>query len=192
MKYARRATQGGVFLGKLTLILFAAFGGLCLARQTAAQPPRPLEDSGAYVYVRDSTVDVTFPAGWNIGVSKGLGSWLSMAAEYGDSRRTIPSVAGDLTLGIRTVVAGGRASARLGRATEFGQLLFGVVHASGNAFGVSEASTNACVQAGAGLDYPLTRKVAFRVELDYRVFFNRTSDLGRQVRALTCVVLTVF
>jgi hypothetical protein len=189
---ARRTAPGGFFLWKLTLISFVALVGLSLARQAAAQAPRPLEISTGYVYVRDTTVDVTFPAGWSIGVSKGLGNWLSIAAAYDDGRKTIPSVAGDLTLGVRTIVAGGQASARVGRATEFGQLLFGVVHATGDAFGVSEASTHACVQAGAGLDYPLTRKVAFRVELDYRVFFSRTSDLGRQVRALTGVVLTVF
>jgi hypothetical protein len=173
-------------------VLLAALAVLSLPRPAAAQAARPLEVSAAYAYLRDPTVDVAFPAGWSVGVSKGVRGWLSIAGAYDDSRKTISTVAGELTLGVRTVMAGGQASARLGRATEFGQLLFGVVHASGSAFGVSEASTHASVQTGAGVDYPLTRKVALRVELDYRVFLSHASDLGRQFRALTGVVLTVF
>ena len=173
-------------------VLFAALAVLCLPRPAAAQTARPLEVYAAYAYVRDPSVDVTVPAGWSVGVSKGVTGWLSIAGAYDDSRKTIPTIAGDLVLGVRTVMAGGQASAKLGRATEFGQLLFGVVHASGSAFGISEASTHTSVQAGAGIDYPLTRRVALRVELDYRVFLSHTSDLGRQFRALTGVVLTVF
>jgi hypothetical protein len=169
-------------------VLLVALALLCLPRPAAAQGARPLEVSAAYVYVRDPTVDVTFPVGWSVGVSKGVKSWLSIAGAYDDSRKTIATVAGDLTLGVRTVMAGGQASAKLGRATEFGQLLFGVVHATGSAFGVSESSTHASVQGGAGIDYPLIRNVALRVELDYRVFFSHNSDLGRQFRALTGIV----
>ena len=171
--------------------LIAALAVLCLPRLGAAQVPRPLEVSAAYVYVRDTTVDITFPAGWNVGVSKGVTNWLSVAAAYDDSRKTVPTVAGDLGLGVRTIMVGGEASARLGRATEFGQVLVGVVRASGTAFGISEASTHACVEAGAGIDYPIAGRVALRVELDYRVFFGHGADLGRQVRALTGIVLTV-
>jgi hypothetical protein len=172
-------------------VLFLAFAVLGLPRPAAAQAARPLEVSAAYVYVRDPTVDVALPTGWSVGVSKGVRSWLSIAGAYDDSRKTIATVAGDLTLGVRTIMAGGQASAKLGRATEFGQLLFGVVHGTGSAFGVSEASTHASVQAGAGVDYPIVRRVSLRVELDYRVFFTHTSDLGRQFRALSGIVFTV-
>jgi hypothetical protein len=165
---------------------------LLLPRPVAAQAARQLEVSAAYIYIRDPTVDVTFPAGWSVGVAKGVRGWLSIAGAYDDSRKTIPTVAGDVTLGVRTLMAGGQASARLGRATEFAQVLFGVVHATGAAFGVSEASTHGSVQAGAGIDYPLARKAALRVELDYRVFFSHSSDLGRQVRALTGIVFNVY
>jgi len=161
-------------------------------RAAAAQTARPLEAAAAYVYVRDATVGVSFPVGWSIGVSKGVSGWLSIAGAYDDSRKTISTIAGDLTLGVRTAMAGAKASARLGRATEFGQVLVGLAHASGSAFGVSEASTHASVLAGAGVDFPLTRTLALRGELDYRVFPSRSDILGRQLRVLTGVVFTGF
>jgi opacity protein-like surface antigen len=158
----------------------------------AAQTARPLEVAAAYVYVHDSTIGVGFPFGWSIGVAKGVSGWLSIAGEYDDSRKTISTVAGDLTLGVRTAMAGGKASARLGRATEFGQVLVGLAHASGSAFGVSDASTHTSLQAGAGVDFPLTRRLALRGELDYRVFLSSRDILGRQLHVLTGVVFTGF
>ena len=56
----------------------------------------------------------------------------------------------------------------------------------------SARRAHASLQAGVGVDYPITRKAAARVELDYRMFLSSTSNLGRQVRVLTGLVVTVF
>jgi outer membrane protein with beta-barrel domain len=176
----------------LASLLCGALTLAALPRTAAAQAARPLEISAAYVYARDTTIDIGFPLGWSVGVSKGVSGWLSIAGVYDDSRRTISTVAGDLALNVRAAMAGGKASARLGRATEFGHVLAGLVHASGHAFGFSEASTHASLQAGAGVDFPMTRKLALRGELDYRLFLTSSDILGRQLRVVTGVVFTGF
>ena len=171
----------------------AALVLVCAPRSARAQPTGSVDLSAAYVYLRDPTVDVSFAAGWNVGASLRIHEWLSVAAEIDDSRKTMSTVAGDLSLGVRAFMAGARASAKLGRAVEFGQVLLGAARASGTAFGVTEAHTHPSAQIGAGIDYPLHRGVALRVELDYRVVLgDRFSVLDRQVRALTGVVVRVF
>jgi len=164
----------------------------CAPRRAAAQTARALDVSAAYVYVRDPTVDISFPAGWSVGIAAGVRTWLSVVGEYDDSRKTISTAAGDLGLGVRTVMGGGRISGKLGSATEFGDVLVGAVRASGSAFGASESSTHFSAQAGAGIDIPVARKLAIRGEIDYRIFVSsRGVDLGRQFRVLTGVVFTV-
>ena len=175
-----------------TTRLFAALALTCLPRSAEAQTARTLDVSAAYAYVRDPQADVNFPAGWSVGVSASVREWLSLVGAYDDSRKTISTIAGDLSLGVKAVMAGGKASATLGRATQFGQLLFGIVRVSSSAFGVSEASTNFGAQAGGGVDYPLAHRVALRGEVDYRIIAGRGTALGRQFRTLAGVVLTVF
>src|SRR5262249_6450734 len=89
--------------------------------------------------------------------------------EIGASRRTIPIAGGDVHLDLRTYLAGLRARRPAGRLMEFGQVLLGAVDASGTVFGVTSGSTQFAVQAGAGLDYRVTRRLAARVQIDFRV-----------------------
>jgi hypothetical protein len=176
-----------------TTIFWTALVITLLPRLAGAQTVIPFEISAAYTYVRDPSIDVTFPAGWSVGVAKGVNSWLSIAAAYDDARTTTSTFVGDLRSGIRTTMAGGKASAKLGRFTEFGQLLVGVGHESGSGFGVTVSSNHFCTQAGAGVDAPLSSKVAIRVELDYRVFgVHRGGELARQVRGVAGIVISSF
>ena len=141
---------------------------------------------------RDATSDVNFPVGWSAGTAVRITPWASAVVKAGGSRRTIPTVIGDLKLGMQTVMAGGRASVRIGRAEEFGQVLAGVVRATGSAFGTSSSSTHAGVQAGAGVDYPLTRRLAARGQLDFRLVDGRgLESRGHQYRFATSIVYTV-
>jgi hypothetical protein len=174
------------------LFLFVAIAMSGLARPVDAQTARALEVSAGYEFTRDPSLDVNFPAGWHVGVAASVRAWLSIAGSYDDSRRTIASPVGDLRFGLRAAMGGLRASARVGRATEFGQVLAGAVRASGSAFGESQAATHFGVQAGGGIDYPFGSKLAARIELDYRVVANSGGDLGRQFRALTGLAFAVF
>ena len=172
------------------LCLFIA--GIAAVPQAAAgQSLRPLQVSVGYVYVSDPSVDVTFTKGLSVSAAKGVSEWLGMVATYDDSRKSIPTVAGDLRLGVRAVLAGAQASARLGRAREFGQVLVGLVHTTGSAFGTDETGNYFGVQAGGGIDYPWFHNVAFRIELDYRTFLNRSANLGHQIRGLAGVTYTL-
>lgn len=182
-----------MILSSRSAVLLLGVALTALPRVVRAQNAPPLEISAVYTYVRDPTVDITFPRGWGVGVAMQLHGWLSLVGEYDESRKTISTIAGDLRLGIRTASAGGRVSGKLGRAREFGQLQLGLVHSSGGAFGASEADTHVCAQAGAGIDVPVARRVSLRAELDYRMFLDhRGFDLGRQFRALSGVVFKVF
>jgi len=176
-----------------TTILSTALVMTLLPRVAGAQTATPFEISAAYTYVRDPSIDLTFPAGWSVGVAKGVNGWLSVAAAYDDARTTTSTFVGDVRTGIRTTLAGGRASAKLGRFTQFGQLLVGIGRESGSGFGATVSSTLFCTQAGAGVDAPLSRKVAIRVEFDYRVFgVHRGGELARQVRGLAGIVISPF
>jgi hypothetical protein len=89
------------------------------------------------------------------------------------------------------VLGGVRAEARLGRLTEFGQLLAGVVLASGTGFGITSRNNAFGLQPGAGLDYPLGARVAGRVQADVRFIRGGSNDStpGHEIRFLVGVVL---
>ena len=116
----------------------------------------------------DITDKVTFPAGWAVSAAAPLTRWLSVAADVDGQYKTIPSFGSDVRLTSHAVTAGLRASARLGRFTEFGQVLGGIVQSTGTAFGATAARVFASVQPGLGLDYPLSANWAVRGEIDVR------------------------
>ena len=87
-------------------------------------------------------------------------------------------------------MGGLRASARLGRLTEFGQILAGVVRTSGSAFGSTTSGQSLGIQPGVGIDYPLTRAWAARAELDVRLIATQpdTTNGGYQYRFVAALV----
>jgi len=100
-----------------------------------------------------------------------------MAVDASGNYRTIAFLGGDVKVAEHAVFGGTRASARVGKLIEFGEVLAGAVHTSGTAFGGSNSATFAAVQGGGGLDFPLASRVAARVQLDARFF-----STGRQLR----------
>src|SRR5207249_7810301 len=72
----------------------------------------------------------------------------------------LPISGSDVHLNLQTYLAGLRAARPAGRLIEFGQVLAGAARASGSVFDVTTASTHFAVQAGAGLDYSLTRRLS--------------------------------
>ena len=158
---------------------------LCLLARTAcAQTARPMDVSGGYSVARDPRDAVTLPAGWVAGAAVGVGRSFALVADVSGQYKTVPLVGSDAHLSIHTVMGGSRASARVGRLTEFGQVLAGVVRAGGSAFGSSSVNYSLGIQPGVGVDYPLTRAIAARAEMDVRLILSQpnTSDLGYQYR----------
>jgi hypothetical protein len=164
-----------------------------LPRDAAAQMPRSLELSAGYAYLRDPRLDLNLPVGWSIGAAAKFNSWLSAVADVGSSHTTFPTILGDLAFGLHAVLIGARASARVGPFVEFGQILAGIVHARGSAFGTTSSSTHFGAQAGAGVDCPVKGPVSVRLEVDFRlVGADEGVGLGREVRGLAAVAYRVF
>lgn len=156
-----------------------------------AQTWTPQEVSGAYVYVNDSDNQIGLPAGWMAGGSWRLTGWLSAVGEGGISANTTPTFASDLRFRVGTVLGGARASASLGPFREFGQVLAGAVLSRATGLGVTSADTALGIQPGAGLDYPITARVAARAEVDGRFIRSRSSGStpAHEIRLLIGVVL---
>jgi outer membrane protein with beta-barrel domain len=149
----------------------ATLAGLLVAfcsRSAAAQTVKRVEVSAGYAFLNDLTDQVRFPMGWNLGMAAGLTSWLSLAVDAGGHYKTLSLVGTDVTLRAHTLMAGPRASARIGPFVEFGQVLAGMSHGSGTAFGSTDSVTHFAWQPGGGIDLPLGHHVSARTEFDAR------------------------
>jgi opacity protein-like surface antigen len=174
----------------VVLILLAM---ACLPHALSAQTPAAHEVSGGYSFVRDPRLDLDFPAGWAAGAAGKVNSWLSAVGDVSGSRKTISTVVGDLRFSVHAFMLGARASARIGPFVEFGQILAGVVHASGSALGTTTSGTHFGWQAGGGLDYPVKGKWSVRGEVDFRWSRGESGgESGRQVRGVAGIAYRLF
>jgi hypothetical protein len=160
-------------------------------RFAGAETWTPREVSGGYVFLNDSDNQIRLPAGWMAGGSLRLTGRLSVVGEGGISTRTTTTFGSDIRVKVGTLLGGVRAEARLGRLTEFGQVLAGAVLGSATGFGVTSTNTALGLQPGAGLDYPLSARVAGRVQADVRFIRGGSNDStpGHEIRLLVGVVL---
>jgi hypothetical protein len=161
--------------GWITAIGIGIMLGAAAPRPAGAQTWKPREVSGGYVYLNDSDNQIGLPAGWMAGGTLRLTDWLSAVGEAGISARTTTTFGSELRVRVGAVLGGARASASLGPFREFGQVLAGVVLGSGTGFGVTSTDTALGLQPGAGLDYPITARVAGRGEVDVRFIRGRSS-----------------
>jgi opacity protein-like surface antigen len=162
----------------------------CASAPAAAQTLRPVEMFGGYAFVHDPKNDVSLPAGWIAGGAFRLTDWLSAIADASGGYRTDDAFGAPVRLSAHALLVGARASARIGRLVEFGQLLAGVVRGSGSAFGFTDASTAFALQPGAGVDYPLSRRLAARGEIDVRFIRNQPNgnEAGYEYRFAAALV----
>ena len=159
-----------------------------LPRQARAQPP--IELSGGFALARDPRDDITLPTGWTGGVAVDLTHALSAVADVSGQYKTVALVGSDAQLNVHTVMGGVRASARLGRLTEFAQVLVGDVRTAGSAFGATTVSHSLGIQPGVGLDVPLARALSVRAQLDLRLIRSQpdTTNSGYEYRFVAGLV----
>jgi hypothetical protein len=153
----------------------------------------PLEVFGGYSAARDPRDQVTLPAGWVAGVAVGLTPVVAVVGDVSGQYRTLSLVNAEVRLSTHTLMGGLRASARVGRLTEFGQIVAGAVRASASAFGATATGVSIAIQPGVGVDWPLTRRWAARAQIDVR-FMGRQLDAsngGYQYRFATGLVYRV-
>ena len=164
---------------------------LCLlSRPAAAQTFTPLEVSGGYSFVRDPRNDISLPLGWMAGGGVTLTDWLSAVADVSGSNKTISAFGSDVRINVHTAMAGVRGSVRVGRLTEFAQVVVGVVRGSGTAFGFTSTTNAFGVQPGFGVDYPLNQRLAGRAQFDVRFIHSQPdgNDPGYEYRFVAAIV----
>jgi hypothetical protein len=173
--------------------LAAAVGLLLVCPTQAAAQTRAVEVFGGYTFVHDAKNDVSLPAGWLAGAAFQITGWLSAVADVSGSYNTEQLFDAELHMRAHGVFGGGRASARLGRVSEFAQLLAGIVRGSGTAFGFSDTTNAFAVQPGVGLDYPIGNRVAARGQLDVRFIRNQPdgNEAGYEYRFSAALVYRV-
>jgi hypothetical protein len=162
------------------VVLFVLLASWLVPRAAAAGG---WEVSAGYSMLREENDQVTFPLGWTAGAALALNRWLSLLADVDGQRKAIPSIGSDIVLTSHAFLAGGRASARLGRFTESAQLCVGLFRAAGDAFGSSSSSTSFAVQPGLGLEYPIAGRWSARAGVDLRWI-----PTGEQARVTATVV----
>ncbi len=162
-----------------------------LPRPALAQSP--VEISGGYAIAHDPRDAVTLPVGWMAGAAIGLTPALSIVGDVSGQYKTVALVSTDARLTVHTVMGGLRASARLGRLTEFGQIVAGAVRTSGSAFGTATTGTSVSVQPGVGVDYPVTSHLSARAEFDIRLIRHQSdaTNGGHQFRFVAGVAYRV-
>ena len=162
-----------------------------LPRPAMAQPP--IEVSGGFALARDPRDDITLPTGWTGGVAVDLTHALSAVADVSGQYKTVALVGSDAQLNVHTVMGGIRASARLGRLTEFAQVLVGDVRTAGSAFGATTVSHSLGIQPGVGVDFPPASRLSARAQLDLRLIGSQpdAGNRGYQYRFAAGVVYRV-
>jgi hypothetical protein len=135
---------------------------LSIPQSVSAQTPWEL--AAGYAYLQDPPDRLDFPSGWIASAAVGLTSWLSAVADV--SRHSHSTLAIDFST--LALVGGVRASARIGRLTEFGQIGVGLARSTSTVVGISSTAHAVAIQPGAGLDYPLGPRFAARLQIDYR------------------------
>lgn len=117
--------------------------------------------------------------GWEASASVRFFPWLRAVADVSGGYGTVPvafsSILGsgklNVNTNLHTYLFGPRASVSVGRLTPFGQALFGLAHqsVSASAFitNVGQRDSAFAFDLGAGIDFRLVRRIAWRVEADY-------------------------
>jgi hypothetical protein len=166
---------------------------LSLPAAGRAQIARPVEVFGGYTFAHDALNNVSLPAGWLAGGAVGVNDWLSAVVDVSGGYKTIDLAGADIRLTAHAAMAGARASARVGRLIEFGELLAGVVRGSGAAFGFTNTTNAFALQPGVGVDLPLGARVAARAQLDVRLIRSQPggNEAGYEYRFSAALVYRI-
>ena len=160
----------------------------CLSQPAAAQTG--VEVSAGYALAHDPRDAVTLPAGWVVGAALPITAAIAGVADVSGQYKTITLFTSDGHLSVHTVMGGVRAAARIGRLTEFAQVMIGVAHTSASAFGSTSTATVLAVQPGAGVDFPIARSWAARAGIDVRLLRSQpdATNGGYQIRFIAALV----
>ncbi len=172
---------------------------LVLASSVAAAAQSATSEwSVGYSYLRDpgssilaaTADDDSFPLGWAAGGARHIWRAVWLAGEVAGHYKRRTTLDQDVSLSYHAFLGGPRAAITVGRVTEFVQVLAGAVHGRASAFGTTVTVTDLGLQPGGGIDYALNRRVAARLQLDYR--WIRGADGRDPVSQFKAVAALVF
>lgn len=146
--------------------------------QEVGTPPVPLvEVSAGYAFMRDTTVEENFPAGWYFSAATNVNNWFGIAGEVtGAHKKFVDEPGLTVKANLYTFMGGPRFFVKRGRVVPFAQFLAGAVQLKSKASltfpGLStterDTETEFAIQPGGGVTVLLTENVAVRGQLDYR------------------------
>ena len=186
-----------------------AIAGVCLVvfavapsawAQEAAGPPLPIaEVSGGYAYMRDTTSEENFPAGWYSSAAANLNHWFGLAGEITGAHKRLTDVAPiDVKASLYTFMGGPRFFFKRGRVVPYAQIIAGAAHLRWEAteavgtLDAADTDTKFAFQPGGGVTVLLTHNVSVRGAVDYRrIVFTDADEFDEddsQVRAIAGVV----
>ena len=184
-------------IGCCTFVLGAA---LSAAAQERSAPALSLgEVSAGYAFMRDTTTEENFPAGWYSSAAVNLNHWFGVAGEVTGAHKTLTDAAPlSLKANLFTFMGGPRVFIKRGRVVPFAQVLAGAAQLrwkttqSTGAFAASGTDTKFAWQPGGGVTVLLTRNVSLRGAVDYRrIVFTDEDEFDEdnsQVRGIAGVV----
>jgi len=166
---------------------------LLAAAARADAQTRSLEVFGGYSWLYDAKSDTPLPAGWSAGAALTLTPWFATVGDAAGHYTSVETFDSEVRLTTHAVMGGGRVFARVGRLTEFAQLVAGALRATGTVFGSTETNTVFAYQPGVGVDYALTDRVAGRAQLDVRVVRDNSGGIegGREFRVCASLVYRI-
>lgn len=171
----------------------AAVLALAAPAMAQNQPRGDLAASFSVLYDRELPNDVAgisgwLPTGWVVAGAGRLTGPLSFVGEVGANYKPTTYQGLDVTLNVYSFLAGIRYTARVNpKVTPFVQMLFGVARASASAMGESASSDAFATQIGGGVDVGVSRKVALRLQGDYRAL-RASGGYGNEFRLATGIV----
>ena len=169
----------GVAVGRLVLVGWSTLLAVALTPVTVYAQDHPrLEVGGGVTFLESGDIVEGYGSGWMASGTWYVVEWLGLTLEV--SRNTRSQTLGflDVKADFRAILAGPRFAWRTGPLVPFGRVLGGVTKI------LTEASaglpfpstgrfdeTHHTIQLGAGVDIPMTRRLAARVAYDYRRMF---------------------
>jgi opacity protein-like surface antigen len=184
-------------LGVCVLVLSAA--ARAAAQESGALPLPLVEMSAGYAFMRDTTMEENFPAGWHFSAATNLNHWFGLTAEISGAHKTIAGIAPiDVKANLYTFMGGPRFFITRGRIVPFAQLLAGAAHLRWKATeptGIPDldgTDTKLAFQPGGGMTVLLTENVSVRGAVDYRrIVFTDADEFDEdnsQVRVIAGIV----
>jgi opacity protein-like surface antigen len=179
-------------------VLFSAVPSAS-AQERVAPALSLVEVSAGYAFMRDTTMEENFPAGWYSSAAINLNQWFGVAGEVTGAHKKLTDIAPmSVKANFYTFMGGPRFFFKRGRIVPFAQVLAGAAQLRWKAAepaGGSDATgtdTKFALQPGGGLSVLLTPNVSVRGAVDYRrIVFTDADEFDEdnsQVRVITGVV----